>query len=427
MAPPHLIVLTPVDPSVQEKEEQKTKNGVLRQSESEKDGMETFNHPRERRHLILQELVAQRHNISGGGAPYGEDYASDPRITFQVCSEVTMTVEEWKKLYEPVHSNGLLEFLSTAWTQWAALGPEGQDPGACKPTLSSLATPGMPPPLIPINTTLPRDPYERCPPDHVIGKIGYYCTDTCTPVFQDLFAELLQDATLMEMAVDKSIEIYATAAAAGGGGRGESSNNSNTIFYILQTHPGHHAANDSFGGYCYVNHAAAAASRFLHNSVMPLQRVAVLDVDYHAGNGTASIFYNRANVLVISLHCDPNFDYPFHAGFADQTGAGAGMGATMHLPLPPHTTWSGGYEVALRQAMDKIQDFGAQALVVSLGLDTAKDVRFIIVVVVVASKTTVLLFFCVCGSICVSHFCCHVVFVCWSRTTGSMRYSTSWL
>lgn len=91
--------------------------------------------------------------------------------------------------------------------------------------------------------------------------------------------------------------------------------------------------------------------------------------DYHCGNGTASIFYDDPTVFVVSLHCDPDWDYPFHSGFADQTGANDGIGLTLHLPLPPGTEWDV-YGPALEKALDRILDFGAQALVVSLGLDT---------------------------------------------------------
>ena len=89
----------------------------------------------------------------------------------------------------------------------------------------------------------------------------------------------------------------------------------------------------------------------------------------HCGNGTASIFYEDPSVLVVSIHCHPDHDYPFHSGFEDETGAGKGKGATLHLPLLPGTTWKE-YNPALETAMKKVQSFGAEALVVSMGLDT---------------------------------------------------------
>lgn len=103
--------------------------------------------------------------------------------------------------------------------------------------------------------------------------------------------------------------------------------------YAVTTHPGHHASSDSFGGYCYINHAAMAA-RYLQTEY-DFAKVAVLDVDYHAGNGTVSIFYCDPSVLTISIHCDPDVEYPFNSGWADQTGAADGLGSTLNIPLPP--------------------------------------------------------------------------------------------
>jgi acetoin utilization deacetylase AcuC-like enzyme len=90
----------------------------------------------------------------------------------------------------------------------------------------------------------------------------------------------------------------------------------------------------------------------------------------HCGNGTASIFYEDPTVLMISIHCHPDYDYPFHSGFDDEVGAGKGEGTTLHLPLIPGATWKEQYSVALERAMQRIQTFGAEALVISLGLDT---------------------------------------------------------
>jgi acetoin utilization deacetylase AcuC-like enzyme len=170
-----------------------------------------------------------------------------------------------------------------------------------------------------------------------------------TPIFGALTAELAQDAAAVQAAVDAATSTL-----------GQTS-------YVLPVHPGHHAAADSFGGYCYVNHVAAAARRL--QNVHGHARVAVLDVDYHAGNGTASIFYQDPTVLVVSLHCDPDWDYPFHSGFADQRGEGEAVGTTLHLPLPPGTKWEA-YQRALHRGLEAIRNFAASAVVVSLGLDT---------------------------------------------------------
>jgi acetoin utilization deacetylase AcuC-like enzyme len=134
----------------------------------------------------------------------------------------------------------------------------------------------------------------------------------------------------------------------------------------LSRPPGHHAGADFFGGYCFLNNAALAAQHLRDQGAV---RVAVLDIDYHHGNGTQSIFYERVDVLFTSIHGDPHTEYPFFLGYADERGAGAGLGFNHNLPLPRGTgfaLWS----AALQDALDGIQRFGAQALVVSLGVDT---------------------------------------------------------
>jgi acetoin utilization deacetylase AcuC-like enzyme len=112
---------------------------------------------------------------------------------------------------------------------------------------------------------------------------------------------------------------------------------------------------------------AALAAQHLRNA--GIQKVAVLDVDYHHGNGTQAIFYDRPDVYFASIHGDPRTEYPFYLGHADETGSGAGLGANLNLPLPRGTdyaTWA----QALETALAGIAQFGADALVVSLGMDT---------------------------------------------------------
>ena len=140
--------------------------------------------------------------------------------------------------------------------------------------------------------------------------------------------------------------------------------------FALCRPPGHHAAHDLYGGYCFLNNAAIAA-QYLRDS--GAARIAILDVDFHHGNGTQDIFYDRPDVLYVSLHGDPAEAFPYFSGFADETGAGAGAGYTLNFPLPPGTEWPA-WGGALRAALLRIADFRADALVVSLGVDTfAKD------------------------------------------------------
>jgi acetoin utilization deacetylase AcuC-like enzyme len=136
--------------------------------------------------------------------------------------------------------------------------------------------------------------------------------------------------------------------------------------YALCRPPGHHAARATYGGYCFLNNAALAAQ---HLRDLGCRRVAVLDLDAHHGNGTQEIFWERPDVLFVSIHGTPETEYPYFLGHADERGAGAGEGYTRNLPLPRDATWEQ-YGPALDAALDAVARFGPDALVVSLGVDT---------------------------------------------------------
>jgi acetoin utilization deacetylase AcuC-like enzyme len=138
------------------------------------------------------------------------------------------------------------------------------------------------------------------------------------------------------------------------------------MVFSLSRPPGHHAGADFFGGYCFLNNAALAAQYLRDNG---LARVAVLDVDYHHGNGTQAIFYDRPDVFFASIHGDPRTEYPFYLGHADEAGVGDGVGANLNMPLPRGSGFAQWFD-ALAHALGAIERFGAQALVVSLGMDT---------------------------------------------------------
>jgi acetoin utilization deacetylase AcuC-like enzyme len=138
--------------------------------------------------------------------------------------------------------------------------------------------------------------------------------------------------------------------------------------FALCRPPGHHAAADMCGGYCFLNNAAIAAQALIAQTPGP-SRVALLDVDFHHGNGTQSVFYARADVLYVSLHADPDRQYPYFWGAADECGEGAGVGATVNFPLPAGVT-DAQYLAVLHEALLRIRDYAPQYLVVSLGVDT---------------------------------------------------------
>lgn len=136
--------------------------------------------------------------------------------------------------------------------------------------------------------------------------------------------------------------------------------------FALCRPPGHHASSDLAGGYCYLNNAAIAAQTFLDQGA---GRVAILDIDYHHGNGTQRIFYDRDDVLFVSLHGRPEEEYPFLLGFAHETGAGRGEGFNLNLPMPPCTRIDT-YLPALETAAARVRAFAPDVLVLSLGVDT---------------------------------------------------------
>ena len=228
-----------------------------------------------------------------------------------------------------IHSPRYLNFLATAWDQWVALDPAHAD----KDILPSVWP-----------TRTFRTDIE---PDNFAAKVGLYSYDAGTPFTSGTWVAAREGAYC---ALSAAQAVLAGDRAA----------------FALSRPPGHHAGADFFGGYCFLNNAALAAQH-LRNAGM--KKVAVLDVDYHHGNGTQAIFYDRPDVYFASIHGDPRTEYPFYLGHADETGAGAGLGANLNLPLPRGTdyaTWA----QALETALAGIAQFGADALVVSLGMDT---------------------------------------------------------
>lgn len=188
---------------------------------------------------------------------------------------------------------------------------------------------------------------EARPPKDLAYRAGYYCIDTFTPLNGQAYA-----------AARSAVDCALTAADEILTGR--------RLAYALVRPPGHHAERRSYGGFCYLNSTAIAA-----NYLSGFGRVAVLDVDYHHGNGTQDIFFERADVLTVSIHGHPSIAYPFFSGYADERGAGAGEGYNLNLPLPEEADGER-YRQALQRALRRIRRFRPDFLVVALGLDTAK-------------------------------------------------------
>jgi acetoin utilization deacetylase AcuC-like enzyme len=230
-----------------------------------------------------------------------------------------------------VHSARYVDFLATAWSEWVALDPGNAD-------LDVL------PSVWPV-----RGFRHDIAPTNFAARTGLFSFDAGTPLTAGTWDAAVTGAAC---AIDAARAVVPFAGARGA--------------MALTRPPGHHAGADFFGGYCFLNNAALAA-QFLRDS--GAERVAVLDIDYHHGNGTESIFYQRADVFTVSIHGDPTTEYPFFLGYADERGQGAGEGFNLNLPLARGTDFAAWSE-ALRHALRAIESFGAEALVVALGVDT---------------------------------------------------------
>ena len=185
------------------------------------------------------------------------------------------------------------------------------------------------------------------PPKEPSVLSGYYCIDTFTPINRNAF-----------LAARRGVDCTLTAAAEILAGR--------RMAYALVRPPGHHAERRAFGGFCYLNNNAVAAQYLSRCG-----KVAILDLDYHHGNGQQDIFYRRSDVLTVSLHGHPKFAYPYFTGFDDERGEGEGEGFNLNLPLPEQLDGPG-YRKALADALRRIKQFNPQFLIVALGLDPAK-------------------------------------------------------
>ena len=224
-----------------------------------------------------------------------------------------------------VHSLELVTFLREVFPLWASRMGQGIE-------LTPHSFAGR-------NGRLPADP---------VFQAGYYCTDAQTPIMSGTWGAAL------------------SAASCAAAGAGRLLAGSRCAFAVCRP-PGHHAGRSYYGGYCYLNNAAIAAHRLLERGT-----VAILDVDYHHGNGTQDLFYESPLVLFVSLHADPRFAFPYFWGYQEEKGAGKGRGYNLNLSFPKDIAESG-YFGLLDRALEEISRFRPDFLVLSLGLDTLKD------------------------------------------------------
>jgi acetoin utilization deacetylase AcuC-like enzyme len=223
-----------------------------------------------------------------------------------------------------VHPADYLAFLKTAHAKWEAAGRPGEASGYTWPVVR-------------------RRPLDLNRIDALLGRYSY---DAATPLGPGTWHGAYWGA---------QTALGATQAVLEG----------DRAAFALCRPPGHHCGADYLGGYCYLNNAAIAAEAARAAG----RRVAILDIDYHHGNGTQDIFYERGDILFVSIHADPATDYPFYWGHADENGEGEGEGATLNLPLPRGTSLDP-YRRALATALEQVSAVGADLLICSYGADT---------------------------------------------------------
>ena len=260
---------------------------------------------------------------NGGFVPFAES-PSRAEAILAAIGPAEAPIDHGEGPLRAVHSEAYLAFLWSAHQDWRSAGRDGDASGYAWPVVR-------------------RRPLDL---DRIDARLGQYSFDASSPIAAGTWESAYWAAQTALTALD--------AVLAGEGAA-----------FALCRPPGHHAGSDYLGGYCYLNNAAIAAQA----AVAAGKRVAILDVDYHHGNGTQDIFFDRGDVLFVSIHADPKMDYPYFWGHADETGEGEGEGATLNLPLPRGTGLAA-YLPALDAALARIAAFAPDLLVVSYGADT---------------------------------------------------------
>jgi acetoin utilization deacetylase AcuC-like enzyme len=235
-----------------------------------------------------------------------------------------------------VHTAGFVRYLATAWERWQALPNHG---------------PEVWPNTFPYWSGRPEDRARPdCPAAHIVAHTGWYLGDMSVSLGSETWTSIRASSNTAIAAAD------AVAADRG-------------VAYALCRPSGHHARADRASGFCFLNNTAIAAERLRAT----FDRVAILDVDAHHGDGTQQIFYSRPDVLTVSIHADPANYYPFFTGYPNERGHGAGDGCNLNLPLAHGSTGTAMF-TAVDRALAAIDAFQAKALVVALGFDAhARD------------------------------------------------------
>jgi acetoin utilization deacetylase AcuC-like enzyme len=231
--------------------------------------------------------------------------------------------------YVGAHSQRYVDFLESTWREWTATGR------TCQALPLVWPVRGLPSVDV---------------PQFIDGKLGFFSMDAGSPINAGTWDAVRSSANSALTGLDV---ISRRASSA----------------FALCRPPGHHAGREYMGGYCYLNNAAIAAQHAVNRGA---GRVAIIDIDFHHGNGTQDIFYERDDVLFVSIHGDPTVSFPYFSGHATERGSQAGLGFNVNFPLPQNTDWDR-YSWALHHSAAVIARYTPELLVVSLGVDTFED------------------------------------------------------
>lgn len=269
--------------------------------------------------------------LTNGAVTRNAEQADRARLLIAGLAQLDLTTqtppESPRAALEAVHTPAFLTFLETAWDEWQALPNAG--PEVVPNAFAQRATATY--------------------PEGVLGRAGWHMGDTSAPIGPHSWRATCRAADCAIAAAD--------AVRAG-----------DRAAYALCRPPGHHTSADMAAGHCLMNVSALAAARLRESH----DRVAILDIDVHHGNGTQAIFYDRADVLTVSIHAETSSYYPFFTGYAHETGDGDGVGYNLNLPLA-RTTTDDAWLAAIRTGLHRIDAHAPGAIVLSLGLDAHEN------------------------------------------------------
>ena len=248
---------------------------------------------------------------------------------------------------EKIHSPAYLRHLESIFAAWVAKGMVKSD--GC-----------LLPECFPVTRLGPGGHGRAREPKDLAARVGFYAFDMSTGISRDTYPSAIASADLARRGAEELVGAAARVA--------HGASDAAPVVFSMCRPPGHHCQSDLMGGYCYLNNTAIAVRTLLDSIPSPADQVSILDLDFHHGNGTQSIFYSQSNPCYVSIHGED--EYPYFTGAPEETGEGEGEGYNLNLPLPCEGSTFENYRPRLEEALEKIVSVGTKWLVISLGFDT---------------------------------------------------------